>query len=119
MAVKLLAARHLKSQWDVGSDLLYRYDKFYEARELLAIGKGLDSNQEREEAFKSTRKKEVTEGLLEGEEYRNVDVLYWLFETHWMQPVRAYISSRWTVKDGGLFAQAMTKWSYLMPPRFF
>jgi hypothetical protein len=58
--------------------------------------------------------------MLNQKDYKNADVLYWLFDTHWLQPIRAYISTKWLVKeDGARFAEAMTRWSYIMPRRFF
>ena len=106
LVAKLIGAHHIKrkaAQWDIQQDGgLYLYHKFYEIREILTIGKMNDDYSKR-----------VTS------EIKNADVLYNLFDTYWLQPVRAYISSKWLVKkDGASLAEAMTKWSYLMPERF-
>jgi hypothetical protein len=102
---------------------LFLYDKYYEIRELLSIGKTTSFHDEDESddydmpaAFGSTKKREVN---LKENEYRNTDILYWIFDTYWLQPMRAYVSSKWDVKvDGRALAEAFVKWSYLMPKKF-
>ena len=65
-------------------------------------------------------RKEISVSQMYGADFKNADVLYWLYDTFWIQPVRAYISTKWNVKeDSKDFAENLTKWSYLMPRRFF
>lgn len=33
------------------------------------------------------------------QEFKNPDILYYLFDTFWMQPMRQYISTKWNVKE--------------------
>jgi hypothetical protein len=101
--------------------MLLAYHKFYEVREILTVGldKTLDEDEDLDHEF-SAKKKEVSMQMIKESDYKNADVLYWLFDTLWIQPVRTYISTRWDVKaDSAAFAEALTKWSYLMPRRFF
>lgn len=90
------------------------YHLFYEVREILSIGKPLDDETFNQQV--NSRKQLVRPSS----DFKNADVLYILFDKYWLHPVRTYISTKWLVKeDGRTFAEALTKWSYLMPTRFF
>lgn len=73
-----------------------------------------DEDQE-DDGFTTARKKEVQVRDVTG--MRPADVLYWLFDTHWLQAMRTHVSTRWAPKDAAL-AEAFLQWSYLMPRRF-
>jgi len=123
MTVKLLAQQRLKrGVWDAKSDPLRNYSVFFEAREVLMIGKhGSLEDEDQDEGFfaaGTTRKKEVQVKDLTGC-LRAADLLYWLFDTHWLPGMRTHVSSRWNpVKDDASLAEAFLQWSYLMPRRF-
>ena len=99
IALRLLADTRIKSRgpWDVRAEPLKNYSEYFEARELLLIDKPLGE---------------------ESKESEINDALYWLFDTYWLGPMRSYLSSKWNVAEEITLAESMTRWSYLMPPRF-
>ena len=47
------------------------------------------------------------------------DILYWVFDSYWLHPVRAFISSRWDIKlHSKAFSEMIKHWSHIMPDHF-
>jgi hypothetical protein len=124
MVVKLISSLRLKRSllsWDIKGEPLSQYNSFYNIRELLTIGSQQNLEDDEDDVQYETafdnRKRLVNSHV--DRDYKNADVLYWVFDQFWIQPMRTYISTRWQVKeDGKSLAEAMLKWSYLMPRRF-
>lgn len=122
---KLFASRSLSNmrEWNVKEDPLFNYSKFYEIKEILSVGKTTsfgDDDNSFSDAEVPLNNKQISENRMKGDtNYKESDILYWLFDKYWLQPMRAYVSSKWQVKeDGATLAEAILKWSYLMPAKF-
>ena len=102
------------------TDPLFQYNKFYEMRELLCIGKqgGFEDDHFFQPKSSKHGRQEVSVQNMARSEFKDCDVLYWVFDNCWLHPMRTFISSKWNVKEETFLAEAVTKWSYLMPKRF-
>jgi hypothetical protein len=50
----------------------------------------------------------------------NADVMYWIFDNYWLPPFRAFISSKFSVRqDSKTLLNALLQWKHLFPDRFF
>ena len=125
LLIQKIASKELKNasrEWDVKMEPLLLYSKYYEIREILAecSGESIGECESDEDYTTLNGRKEVTLKTMFEQDFKNADVLYFVFDTYWMQPMRQYISTKWNVKedDPSKFVEAITRWSYLMPRRF-
>jgi hypothetical protein len=95
LAVKLIGAFIIKpklNEWEVKRDPLFLYHHYYEIREILTIGKSTtfikedDGDDDVESSWfgKLKKNKAIDIERASEEEYKNSDVLYWLYETYWL-----------------------------------
>ncbi|CDW72566.1 tuftelin-interacting protein 11 [Stylonychia lemnae] len=126
MIIKLIAQTKLKQNiqnWDILNQPLNQFDEFYRIRNILTIGK-LDHhlNQDLNQSMKSQSylsRYDVGNSISQ-DEYIIEDVMYWLFDTFWMHPVRTFINTRWNMREfSSEFAECLKKWQLLIPEKFF
>jgi hypothetical protein len=88
LVVKRIAQKELRQasrQWDIKEQPLFLYNKYYEIREILAVcGSQILEDDDESGDYTLNGRKEVTVSQMYGSDFKNADVLYWLFDTFWI-----------------------------------
>lgn len=113
LAVKILSAK-LENEiqnWNILEEGLKYFDLFYEIRNILATGRH-NSFQDVYDNFSHHNDADS--------ESQNEELVYFIFNTYWLHPVRNYISISWKVKEECMSLVSMLgHWTKLMPSKFF
>eukprot|EP00347_Sterkiella_histriomuscorum_P011312 403372932 len=128
IAKTILSQPYIKSQflrWDVISQPLLMFDEIYQIRNLLTVGK---SDHGKSQSFSTSKNGFLSHYDQDNftisnpdNDYKNEDIMYWIFDNYWMHPMRTFISTKWQVKssESGKLADSLQRWSLIMPERFY